>query len=114
MYTYSATVIRIVDGDSVWLEVDVGFRMSYRDNFRLVRINAPELRSKDPAIKLAAYQAKDRLEELIPPGTKVTIKTAKSGKYGRWLAEITAVGADGMDYNVNEKLLAEGHAVPYK
>ena len=112
MYEYDAEVTKIIDGDSVWLIVDVGFRMSYKYNFRLSRINTPELRSSDPEIKVAAYEAKDRLAELIPVGTQVKVRTAKAGKYGRWLAEI--IVDDGVSTrNVNDIMLEEGHAVLY-
>ena len=113
MYTYTATVAKIVDGDSVWLVVDVGYRMTYKDNFRLLRINTPELRSSDPEVKAAAYVAKARLGDLIPVGSDVLIRTAKSGKYGRWLAEVYVDdGYGGLD-NINDIMLEEGHAVPY-
>lgn len=112
MYTYTAKVEKIVDGDSVWLVVDVGYRMTYKDNFRLIRINTPELRSSDPEEKHRAYVAKARLGDLIPVGSDVLIRTAKSGKYGRWLAEVY-IEVDGELANVNDMMLAEGHAVPY-
>jgi len=112
MYEYNAKVTKIVDGDSVWLEVDVGFRMTYRDNFRLIRIDTPELRASDPETKVRAYEAKDRLAELIPVGTEVRIKTDKAGKYGRWLVEVWS--DDGVSStNVNDLMLEEGHAVEY-
>ena len=112
MYTYDAKVIRVIDGGSAWLEVDVGFRMTYQYNFRLVRINTPELRASDPETKVKAYEAKDRLAELIPVGSKVRIQTAKAGKYGRWLVDIWV--DDGVSsQNVNDIMLEEGHAVNY-
>ena len=112
MYEYSAKVTKIVDGDSVWLEVDAGFRMTYRYNFRLARINTPELRSSDPEIKVKAYEAKDRMAELLPLGSVVRISTSKTGKYGRWLVEIWI--DDGVtSRNVNDIMLEEGHAVNY-
>jgi len=114
LYTYNATVIKVIDGDSAWFEVDVGFHMSYKYNFRFGRINTPELRSKDEAEKAAAYAAKDRASELLPVGTKVLLKTDKPGKYGRWIAEvIISDGHGGNGLSVNQILLDEGHAVPY-
>ena len=101
---------KIVDGDSVWLWVDVGFRMSYQYNFRLSRIDSPELRDSNPEIKEAAYAAKARLAELIPVGTEVIIQTEKSGKYGRWLAEIFT--KDGT--SINDQMINEGHAELYQ
>jgi len=114
MYTYNATVIRVVDGDSVWLDVDVGFHMSYKYNFRLGGINTPELRSSDSVEKAAAYAAKARLEELLPEGSQVLIKTDKPGKYGRWIAQVYTQAAVALNQvSVNEILLSEGHAMPY-
>lgn len=113
MYTYTAKVHKIVDGDSVWLVVDVGYRMTYKDNFRLIRINTPEVRAQDPVVKAAAYAAKARLAELIPVGSDVLIRTAKSGKYGRWLAEIYVDDGYGELVNINDVMVEEGHAVPF-
>ena len=113
MYTYTAEVAKIVDGDSVWLVVDVGYRMTYKDNFRLIRINTPELRTKDPEVKAKAYAAKARLAELIPVGADVLIRTAKSGKYGRWLAEIYVDDGYGELVNINDIMVEEGHAIPF-
>ncbi len=114
MYTFKATVVRVIDGDSLWLRVDVGFRMTYTDNFRLARINTPEIRTKDAAIKEKAYEAKARLEELAPQGAEVLIQTDKSGKYGRWIAELTVSHpTTGTQINVNNLLLEEGLATPY-
>ena len=107
MYTYSAKLIRVIDGDSVWLEVDLGFRMSLRDNFRLLGINTPELRSQDPEIKERAYKAKDELERLLSSGD-ITIKTEKAGKYGRWLVNIIVTPTDSSEQiDVNQYLLNE-------
>ena len=117
MYTYDAKVVRVVDGDSVWLEVDVGFHMSYKYNFRIAGINTPELRSKDPLEKEKAYAAKTRLEELLPVGQEVRVKTAKPGKYGRWLAIILLIEQNGEPPirrpSINQIMLDEGHAQVY-
>jgi len=113
MYTYTATVEKIVDGDSVWLKADVGFRVTFKDNFRLLRIDTPELRTKDVEEKARAYAAKDRLAELIPVGSSVVIRTSKSGKYGRWLAEVYVDDSYGDLVNINDIMLEEGHAKLY-
>jgi micrococcal nuclease len=103
-----------VDGDSLWIEVDVGFHMSYRYNFRLNGINTPELRSSDPEEKAKAYSAKERLQEMLPVGTQVRVMTGKPGKYGRWIADVIVPAAEGEDgLDVGKVLLEEGHAVPY-
>lgn len=102
MYTYNATVTRWVDGDTVWLDVDMGFRLQTGNDFRLNGINTPERGQ-------AGYQeAKDRANALAPAGSAVVIKTTKPDKYGRWLAEVWA-----NDICVNLTLITEGLAVPY-
>lgn len=96
MYQYSAKVIRVVDGDTIDAEVDLGFKMFYRTRFRLFGINTPErtLRSM-----------------LQVEGKDISIKTLKdkTGKYGRYLAIVTA-GA----VNINEELVKLGLAEVYK
>jgi micrococcal nuclease len=108
MYEYNAEVTKHVDGDSIHLRVDLGFRLSFEDNFRVYGINTPELRDRDPSQKEKAQLAKARLAELCPIGSKVLIHTHKSGKYGRWLVTIYA---DGQDVGII--LVNEGHAEEY-
>lgn len=104
MYAYSATVTRWVDGDTVDLRVDLGFKLYAETRFRLYGIDTPERGQKnhDEAWHLA--------QSLAPVGAAVTIHTYKDAdKYGRWLAEIvTATGS-----SVNAALTAAGMAVPY-
>lgn len=105
MYEYVAKVIRVVDGDTVWLDVDLGFDVRRSDSFRLAGINAPEVST------LEGKQARDWLKTVLNPGDEITVKTFKDKreKYGRYLATILL--ADGG--NVNDRLVAEGYAVPY-
>lgn len=102
-YTYRAMVDRWVDGDTVWLTVDLGFRMSATTNFRSYGINTPERGEPGYA------EATARANELAPAGFEVLVTTYKDpDKYGRWLAEVVANGID-----VNQALIAEGLAKPY-
>jgi len=110
MYQYKATVVRVVDGDTVRFKVDVGFYMTFEENFRLAAINAPELHDADALVKAAAVAAKNYLVELLPVGSGVTIQTAKAEKYGRWLA--TVVTSTGL--NVGDELLKKGYAKDYQ
>jgi endonuclease YncB( thermonuclease family) len=104
VFEYFATVERIVDGDTIDLNVDVGFRIWNRDRFRLYGIDTPERGQSGWA------EASAELARLIPVGSTVRIVTAKPprDKYGRWLATIFAG-----DINVNEALVANGFAVVY-
>ena len=110
MYEYSAKIRRWVDGDTVDVTLDLGFDILYNNRIRLYGINTPESRTRDLEEKKLGLAAKDRVKELCPVGSTVTIKTTKDGrgKYGRILGEIF-VG----EVNINQQLVAEGHAVEY-
>ena len=100
----------MVDGDTVDVTLDLGFDILYNNRIRLHGIDAPESRTSDQEEKVRGLAAKDRVKELCPVGSTVTIKTVKDGrgKFGRILGEIY-VG----DVNVNKQLIKEGHAVEY-
>lgn len=104
-YTYDATVVRWVDGDTVELRVNLGFYITVDAKFRSYGINAPDT---GDANWLAAKQ---RCEALAPSGAAVTVLTYKplADKYGRFLG--TVFTADGT--NINQTLVAEGLAYPY-
>ena len=109
-YIYRAKLINVVDGDTVDLAVDVGFRVSITDRFRLLGINAPEMHgTSSPAGK----EAKAALASMLAGVETLTIKTHKGqDKYGRWLADIY-VNTDGGELLVNKIMVVEGHAVEY-
>lgn len=112
MYEYAAEVIRVVDGDTAWLRVDLGFTVHVDVNFRLLGINAPEIVG---AQRAAGAAAKQHLVDLLAQGT-LTIrseKPLKTDKYGRWLADITVTRPDGSSFNANQQMIADGHAVSF-
>lgn len=99
-YDYLGTVYNVVDGDTVDLSVDLGFRQYMRDRFRLTGINTPERGQPGWAEATAALRA------FLPLGQSVLIQTLKPrDKYGRWLA---TVSIDGL--NINEAMIEAGHA----
>lgn len=105
-YTYRANLVRVIDGDTVVLDVDCGFHMRIKASFRLFGINAPEMRGDTLE---AAKIARDALSAMIPGGD-ILIKTHKEpDKYGRWLVEI--MGENGR--TVNERMVIEGFAKEY-
>ena len=110
MYEYSAKIRRVVDGDTVDITLDLGFDILYNNRLRLHSIDTPESRTRDLEEKKLGLAPKERVKELCPVGSTVTIKTIKDGrgKFGRILGEIY-VG----DVNVNKQLIKEGHAVEY-
>jgi micrococcal nuclease len=110
MYTYKAAVIRIVDGDTVIVDIDLGFGIWLREqSIRLAKINTPEIRG---ASKKAGLAAKDFLSSLIL-NKWVCIRTEKGQeKYGRWLATIL-IEEDKNLIDINSKMVKEGYAVVY-
>ena len=113
MYEYKATVKRIIDGDSVVLDIDLGFYMFMNETkIRLYGLDTPEMNSKDPLLRLQAVLATRYLYDNLPIGSKVKIKTVldKREKYGRLLA--TIITQDG--FNLNDGLLENKLAINYK
>jgi len=90
LYTYVATVQRVVDGDTIALDVNLGFRTWRRASFRLVGINARELHA------LGGPEARDNLAAVLPPGTVVTLTSVKPDKFGERYDALIAL-PDGSD-----------------
>ena len=108
MYEYRAFVRKVYDGDTITVDIDLGFDVVLKaQKIRLVRINAPEVRGKE---RPDGLKSRDALRAKI--GNRwIKIKTQKDkkGKYGRWLGEIWLE-----DLCVNDWLISEGLAVLYK
>ena len=116
LWFYRAKVARVIDGDTVVLLVDRGMHEFAVLKVRLAGIDAPEMRPRQgtpesrAAEKILATQTTARLAELIE-GKEVMVKTHRTGKYGRWLAEIYL--PDDREKTANDLLLEEGLAVKY-
>lgn len=108
MYIYEADVIEVYDGDTITVNIDLGFNTHlHKQKFRLLYIDAPELRGDD---KEFGKQVRDIVRDMIL-GKKVILKTFNDskGKYGRWLCEVW-VG----DLNLNEWLIENQYAKLYE
>ena len=111
MYKYQATIKRWVDGDTVDVDIDLGFGLIYSNQrLRLYGIDAWESRTRDLDEKKKGLAAKAFVNEMAPVGTQVTIITYKEGKYGRILAEVFL----DEDTNLNKLLTEKGHAERYE
>ena len=116
MYEYKANLIKVVDGDTVDVDIDLGFGVWLKDErVRIAGIDTPESRTSDKVEKLFGLAAKKRVQELL--ADKVVLKTfaAKDGedmkgKLGRILGDFY-VGNDKK--LLTEVMIDEGHAVPY-
>jgi len=109
LFHYTAQVQSVYDGDTCRVDIDLGLGIWIRnEKLRLMRINAPEMTGPD---KVRGEASRDFLRGLID-GREIIIETVKDrrGKYGRYLAEIW-IGQDGVWSNVNDALVAAGHAV---
>jgi len=112
LYTYTATVLRIVDGDTVELLIDLGFTIHWRSTCRLYGINTPELNSPNEMDKIKAQAAKLLVIDKLKINSKVLIQSKDLDKYGRPLVEIFFGKTYGI--NLNDLLLKEKLAVAYK
>lgn len=105
MYTYNAKLIRVIDGDTIEADIDLGFDIHYIAKIRLAGINAPEMKTPQGA------PAKEYLASLVT--NRVLVVTTKLNKefekYGRVLGEITING-----FSVNQQMITEGFAVAMK
>lgn len=109
MWEYKAKVIKVVDGDTIDVVVDLGFHVEMEMRLRLNGINTPEIRTKDLEEKRKGFEAKERVQELV--GDKeVRIRTYKEGKYGRMLADVYPPDSE---QSLNSILLVEGLAEVY-
>ena len=90
MHEYNCTIRRVVDGDTVDVDIDLGFDMwIHNERVRLYGIDTPESRTRDLEEKKAGLFAKDVVLHYLPEGSKQVLRTHKDkvGKYGRVLGE---------------------------
>ena len=93
MFEYRASLVKIIDGDTIDVDLDLGFDVVLKkQRIRLYGINTPESRTRDLEEKRYGLAAKARLRELIESADSLTIKTSidgkARGKYGRILGTI--------------------------
>lgn len=111
-FCYNATVVRVVDGDTIRLDIDLGFDIVLNNqSVRLYRVDTPECRTRDLKEKAAGLLAKSVVKGFIDQGSKVVIKTSldTKGKFGRILG--TIITDNGI--NINEHLIDNNYAVEY-
>ena len=90
-YTYKAVLKRVVDGDTVVADIDLGFDTWIHDQYiRFFDYDAPETRTKDLGEKERGLKAKEFLSSLLAPGDDVLLHSMefRRGKYGRILGDI--------------------------
>tara|TARA_R110000751_G_scaffold86780_1_gene172474 strand:+ start:217 stop:642 length:426 start_codon:yes stop_codon:yes gene_type:complete len=118
MFEYKCVITKIIDGDTVDVDIDLGFDCWLRkQRIRLYGIDTPESRTRDKQEKRYGLAAKKFVENFIPVGSSAILITKEKGKYGRYLGDLKA-GGKWRDMKVGGKwlckeLLKHHHAVQY-
>tara|TARA_Y100001963_G_scaffold53229_1_gene74566 strand:+ start:263 stop:775 length:513 start_codon:yes stop_codon:yes gene_type:complete len=115
MYEYKVNILKVVDGDTVDVDIDLGFGCWLRnERVRIVGIDCPESRTSDKIEKVFGQAAKDRLISILGPEAVLISQVSKmgenmKGKFGRILGDFKTIYGK----LVSETLMEEGHAVAY-
>ena len=122
MYQYKSKILRVIDGDTVDVDIDLGFGVWLRnERVRIMGIDTPESRTRNKQEKKFGLLAKERLKELLPKGKDSVLRTQidkdgedAKGKFGRILGNfVYGHGHNGRFTMVTDILIKEGHAVAY-
>jgi len=110
-YEYPCKILRVVDGDTVDVDIDLGFGVwIHKERVRVMGIDTPESRTRDLVEKKFGLAAKEFVKSMMPIGSMQMIKTEKdkTGKFGRVLGDFLFDGK-----RLTEIMIEENHAVPY-
>lgn len=115
MYEYRATLRRIVDGDTVDVDIDLGFDIIlHNQRIRLYGIDTPECRTRDPEEKKCGLLAKSFLEENLPTTFTLRTRLDGKGKFGRILGELVTYYAEfDREMSLNKVMIMKKLAVEY-
>ena len=117
MFEYNCTIVRVVDGDTVDVDIDLGFGVWLRkQRIRFHGVDTPESRTRDLEEKKYGLAAKAFVEGHLPVGSIRTLTTVKDkvGKYGRILCKFKAWDAQTDAWvNLNQLMIIKHHAVEY-
>jgi micrococcal nuclease len=117
MYLYKAHLQRVVDGDTLDVNVDLGFTAHVVVRLRLYGVDTPEIHgvAHDSAEYKAGMAATEHVTEWFADSYECYIRTKKTGKYGRWLAMVwkNEDDVDKTELSLNADLVSSGHATPY-
>jgi len=114
MYEYRVKkLLNVVDGDTIDVDIDLGFDISLSKRVRMAGIDTPESRTADKAEKTLGLEAKEYLKKNIKDAKEIIIKTElpdSSEKYGRILGWVYT---DGSKKSINEMMIEDGYAWGY-
>jgi len=110
VYEYPCKIVRVVDGDTVDVDIDLGFsHWIHNERIRLYGIDTPECRTRDAEEKTAGLLAKKFVEDALHVGGTYTLSTKEKGKFGRYLGVIFISDKT----SINTALVTEHLAVAY-
>ena len=111
MYEYKVDrVLRVVDGDTIDIVIDLGFGLSKKERVRVAGIDTPEKRTRDPIEKKYGLEATDFMTKLLENSKVLVVRTEKDGKYGRMLGWFYD---DANHMSLNEQMIECGYAWEY-
>ena len=118
MYEYKSRIIKVVDGDTIDVDIDLGFNIILSNQrIRLAGIDTPESRTRDLEEKKFGLLAKQMVEHYCPLGQTITLRTSKDerGKFGRILGDFVIYEAETDSWTTLCKVLVNKHyAVAYE
>ena len=117
MHTYKCKILRVVDGDTVDIDIDLGFGIwMHKERVRIHGIDTPESRTRDLQEKKYGLAAKEFVKKFLPVGSDQMLITEKdkTGKFGRILGKFLVYdGKTDSQIHLGEIMIREYHAVPY-
>ena len=110
MYQYNVKISKVVDGDTVDVDIDLGFStILKKQRVRMMGIDTPESRTRDLVEKKFGKAAKAHLKKILQ-AEQITLVSHDKGKFGRILGELFV---NGEEISVNQRMINDHHAVPY-
>ena len=117
VYEYNCKIVRVVDGDTVDVDIDLGFGIwMHKERIRLHGIDTPESRTRDLEEKKYGLLAKEQIRFFLPEGSMQTLVTVrdKAGKFGRILGKFKIFDSkNDCETTINDWMIQEHHAAPY-
>ena len=111
MYEYAVKeIVKVVDGDTVDVVIDLGFDLSKKERVRLAGIDTPESRTRDAEEKVFGLEAKAYLTERLEGAENLIVKTENEGKYCRMLGWFYSNKSEN---SIKNEMIANGYAWEY-
>ena len=111
MYRYKVNIVKVVDGDTVDVDIDLGFGMVYKkQRVRMLGIDTPESRTRDLVEKKFGKASKKHLKTILEEAESIELVSHDKGKFGRILGDLF-IGSN--ETSVNQQMINDHHAVAY-